>query len=122
LTHKTVYAGPVYLGSSSIELNLIYDTNERWLSVEASGCDGCEGALYDPNASLNYNDQNVSVFQNLDHLDVEFRSDEALDKACLNPSSATTQYCTDTATVLMMTKAWGVSPDYSGFLGLNFGA
>lgn len=53
---------------------------------------------------------------------MEFRSDEALDKACINPASATPQYCTDTATVLMMTKAWGVSPDYSGFLGLNFGA
>lgn len=56
LLHRTVYAGPVYMGSASTELNLIYDTNERWLSVEESGCDDCLGTLYSNSASTNWVD------------------------------------------------------------------
>lgn len=110
------------MGSDQTELNLIYDSNERWLSVESEGCSGCKGTLYDQTSSTYWVDSEVRVYQDLDHLDVKWYSDEGLDKACLTPTTAPFQYCTDTATVLMITDAYGISDDYSGFLGLNYGA
>lgn len=88
LSHKMVYAGPVYMGSGQTELNLIYDTNERWLSIEAEGCSGCEGTLYDQTTSTDWVDSDTRVYQDLDHLDVKWYSDRGTDKACLTPSGA----------------------------------
>jgi len=53
---------------------------------------------------------------------VRWNSDRGTDKACLTPSGAANQYCTDTATALMINDAEGVAESYSGFFGLNYGA
>ena len=53
------YTGPVYMGSESELLTLVYDTGSDWLALDTDFCTTCEQPVYNTRKSTTY--QNVST-------------------------------------------------------------
>eukprot|EP00347_Sterkiella_histriomuscorum_P020327 403338231 len=48
------YYGPIFMGSNSQQMNVVFDTTSDWLVVESTGCKTCAGKNYNIGSSRSY--------------------------------------------------------------------
>lgn len=48
------YTGPVFMGSASQQLKVIYDTGSDWLVLDTNLCQTCYAPVFDTSASTTY--------------------------------------------------------------------
>ena len=78
------YVGPIYMGQSSQQMQVTYDTGSDWLAVEGANCTSCAGDKFD--AALSGNRQNDASVKRM-YGSVELLGHEWKDRVCMGPAT-----------------------------------
>ena len=114
-----LYQGSVYLGESSKEATVIFDTGSDWLIVNGKGCKSCYGSLYDPSTSDYFvppdplkrkTKKRYGTFVTVEGVTVA-------DQVCLSPRNA----CVDPLQFFFVLDQVGMPLGTDGIMGLAMG-
>ena len=62
---NTLYYGPLYVGTPSQEMQIIYDTGSDWLVIESSDCRTCLQNRYDNKKSSTWRNSSTGLSEHL---------------------------------------------------------
>mmetsp|Transcript_40807 Transcript_40807/g.29447 ORF Transcript_40807/g.29447 Transcript_40807/m.29447 type:complete len:220 (+) Transcript_40807:50-709(+) len=79
-----IYSGPVFMGSESEEIQVVYDTGSDWLTVESANCRSCFGDNFDQSASSSWTPHSEPIIEEFEYLSGAIEGITGSDKVCLS--------------------------------------
>lgn len=112
-----IYTGPVFMGSESAELQVVYDTGSDWLTVESSTCRSCFGDNFDQSASSSWTQDSDAVIEEIEYLSGSIEGVTGSDKVCLSNGDN----CVDSFNFFLVEENFIIPPQVDGILGMCAG-